>query len=118
MREARKASIYQHILPDSTFSSVSPTLSRENDLCFQANSPITSFTEIIHRRDPRSGPFAAAKRDEIRGIIEHGTFRIVMRFEAGKHPNTIPSRSVLALKHTEDGQDIYGTRFVVGGHID
>lgn len=38
---------------------------------------------------------------ELQLLIERDTFRIVLRSEAGKNPNIIPSRFVLHIKHTK-----------------
>lgn len=38
--------------------------------------------------------------------------------DASERPNILPSRSVLALKHSKDRTKIYRARFVVGGHKD
>jgi hypothetical protein len=40
-----------------------------------------SFTELLSPGDPRAKQFAAAKRDEILGLINRGTFKLVLRAE-------------------------------------
>jgi hypothetical protein len=46
--------------------------------------------------------FDQAKRDEIMGLIEHETFKLVQRKNTGPHPNFVPGRFVLAI-NTADG---------------
>lgn len=76
------------------------------------------WTEDLMTGDPREALFDDAKRQEILGLIERGTFRVVMEEEAGPNPNIIPSRYVLSIKHGEDDSVRYKARFVVGGHRD
>ena len=63
--------------------------------------------------------FDDAKRKEILGLIEKVTFKITLTEELGENepPNILPSRFVLAIKHT-DGGEIFKARFVLGGHMD
>ena len=76
------------------------------------------FTEVIHPKDPRAASFDQAKRDEIEGLIERGTFRLVLRADTERTANIIPSRFVLAIKTSDDGTEVYKARFVLGGHRD
>jgi len=75
-------------------------------------------TEVLKAGDPRECKFDEAKRQELMGLIDRGTFRIVLREEAGEKPNIIPARFVLAIKHNGDGSEKLKARFVVGGHRD
>jgi Reverse transcriptase (RNA-dependent DNA polymerase) len=50
-------------------------------------------------------------------LIERGTFRLILREDAGYLPNIIPSRFVLCIKH-ESGIEKLKARFVLGGHRD
>lgn len=108
----------------SSLLSKPPPLSEQNrqisraELRRQHNSPLTFFTETIFPHDPRSKLFDEAKIKEIKGLIDRGTFQIILRRDAGEDPNIIPSRFVLAIKHKKNGQDIFRARFVVGGHKD
>ena len=75
-------------------------------------------TEVIPPNDPRSSLLDDEKKQELLGLIEKGTFRIVLKENAGPNPNILPSRYVLAIKHAEDGSTKLKARFVVGGHKD
>jgi len=76
------------------------------------------FTEVIDPSDPRSALFSDAKRREIEGLIDRGTFPIVLQRDVEYEPNIIPSRFVLAIKKADDGTEAYKARFVLGGHRD
>ena len=76
------------------------------------------YTEIISPRDPRSGNFEEAKLKELKGLIEKGTFKIVLREEAGERPNITPTRFVLGIKHGDNGSELLKARFILGGHRD
>lgn len=76
------------------------------------------YTEIIKPGDPRENLFDEAKRKELIGLIERGTFRLVLREEMGENPNIIPSRFVLSIKHSINGEELFKARFVLGGHLD
>jgi hypothetical protein len=58
-----------------------------------------------------------AKQKELFGLIERGTFRLVLREDAGSNPNIIPSRFVLSIKH-ESGVEKLKARYFLGGHRD
>ena len=75
-------------------------------------------TETISPGDPRAEEFSDAKRKEILGLIEKGTFRIVLKEEAGPDPNVVPSRYVLTIKHSGDEKPVHNARLVLGGHRD
>jgi hypothetical protein len=68
--------------------------------------------------------FYQAKRDELMGLIERETFKLVRRKNAGPHPNIVPGRFVLAIKTADgsasgnSGSEILKVRFVLGGHRD
>lgn len=80
--------------------------------------PSVFITEIIEPDDPRSSHFDAAKRKEILGLIDRGTFAIVVRPDTDEKLNILPSRFVLAIKNTAEGKEILKARFVIGGHRD
>ena len=80
--------------------------------------PRILYTEVLTRGDPREKCFDDAKRQELMGLIEKGTFRVVLREEIGQNPNIVPSRYVLAIKHSETGETKMKARFVLGGHRD
>ena len=76
-------------------------------------------TEIISPNDPRSKLFDQAKKQELLGLLEKGTFKIVLAEEAGPNPNILPCRYVLAIKHSESSSSpTFKARFVIGGHRD
>ena len=52
------------------------------------------------------------------GFVERGTFKLVLEEEAGPNPNLMPSRYVLAIKHSSDGSTVYKARLVLVGHRD
>lgn len=83
-----------------------------------APGPVVHFTEVILPRDPRSGLFDEAKRREIEGLLQRGTFKLVLREELPSNPNIVPSRFVLAIKREGNGEEVFKARFVLGGHID
>ena len=78
------------------------------------------LTEVIHSKDPRatSRDMSQAKRDEIRGFLDRGTFSVILREEVPPDGNVLPGRFVLAIKSTEDGQVKFKARYVIGGHRD
>jgi Reverse transcriptase (RNA-dependent DNA polymerase) len=83
----------------------------------------TLHSVVIQNRDPRARLFDQAKQNEISGLFNKGTFRIVRRADVieehkGTRPNVLPSRFVLAIKHEDDGSERLKARLVVGGHRD
>jgi Reverse transcriptase (RNA-dependent DNA polymerase) len=82
--------------------------------------PVAAFvTEIVHPGDDRESMFDAAKRKEILGLIDRGTFQLVVRPEDdGEKLNVLPSRFVLAKKRKDDGEEVLKAGFVIGGHRD
>lgn len=76
------------------------------------------YTEVLRHGDPRTPLFDDAKRQELMGLLEKGTFRVVFRRDIGPNPNIVPSRYVLAIKHSENGDTKLKARFVLGGHRD
>jgi transposase InsO family protein len=82
--------------------------------------PVAAFvTETVHPGDDRESMFDAAKRKEILGLIDRGTFQLVVRPEDdGEKLNVLPSRFVLAIKRKDDGEEVLKARFVIGGHKD
>jgi hypothetical protein len=59
----------------------------------------------------------AAKREEILNLIRRGTFKIATLPE-NHNENSVPSRFVLAIKHSDTGETKCKARFAVGGHKD
>ena len=64
------------------------------------------LTEILQGDDPRasSTEMSEAKRKEIKGLLDRGTFRIILGEDIPPDGNVLPGRFVLAVKSTEDGQ--------------
>lgn len=77
-------------------------------------------TEILHPRDPRAnGPeMGAAVRKEIKGLLDRGTFKVILREEVPPDANVLPGRFVLAIKSSIDGEVKFKARYVIGGHRD
>ena len=57
-----------------------------------------------------------AKSDEIRGLLDRGTFSVILREEVPPDGNVPSGRFVLAIKSAEDGQVPFKARYVTGGH--
>ena len=78
------------------------------------------LTEIIPNRDERatSVEMREAKLQEIKNLLNRGTFKVILREEIPKDVNVLPGRFVLALKSTEDGEIKHKARYVIGGHRD
>lgn len=81
-------------------------------------NPKLLWTEEIHEGDPSKALFNDGNRKEILGLIERGTFKIVLEEKMGPCPNIMPSRFVCAIKHSDDGSVRFKARFVVRGHLD
>ena len=78
------------------------------------------ITEVLHPTDPRchSVEMSAAKKIEIKGLLDRGAFRIMLKEDLPKDANVLPGRFVLAIKSTDDGQVKFKARYVIGGHRD
>ena len=76
-------------------------------------------TEVLKPNDPRCHElrFDEAKRKELQGLLEKGTFRIVLRDE-DPNVHVMKGRFVLALKHVGTEQEVAKARFVVQGFSD
>lgn len=74
------------------------------------------LTEIISIKDPRarSREMTQAKKDEIRGLLDRGTFSVLLREEIPQDANVLPGR----FKSAEDGKIKFKARYVSGGHRD
>lgn len=58
------------------------------------------------------------KRKEIRGPLDRGTFRVMLREDIPDDGNVLPGRFVLSIKSTDDGEVKWKARYVIGGHRD
>ena len=82
--------------------------------------PMIMHTEVLTHGDPREPLFYEEKRKELEGLLKRGVFKICLKEEAGENPNVIPSRFVLAIKHSQNDDEPprLKARFVLGGHRD
>ena len=78
------------------------------------------MAEVINENDPRSSfpQMTEAKRQEIRGLLERGAFKVILREEIPPDANVLPGRFVLAIKSADNGQAKWKARYVIGGHRD
>jgi Reverse transcriptase (RNA-dependent DNA polymerase) len=75
------------------------------------------ITEVLSLGDLREKRFDSAKRDEILGLINRNTFRLVSR-SGENNPKIVPGRFVLAIKNPGTDKEFLKARFVLGGHQD
>lgn len=82
--------------------------------------PPVFSSEILPIDDPwrESLEFDDAKRKEFTGLIERGTFRIVLGEDARENLNIIPYRFALVIKQAETGDINLEVRFILGNHSD
>jgi hypothetical protein len=76
------------------------------------------ITEIIKPGDPRTEKFDEAKREEIQGLIDRGTWRVVAKEEVSDNANILEGRFVLAIKDEGTDKEVWKERFVVQGYRD
>ena len=78
------------------------------------------LTEVLKPNDPRASSFRMmkAKGEEIKGLLDRGTFKVVLREEILPNGNVLPGRFVLSIKSTEFGDEKSKARYVIGGHRD
>ena len=103
-------------LANSFFADLNKGLS-----CFSAsNNEAVYLTEIVDRADPRgnSQKMNAARRKEIKTLLERRRFKVMLREDVPPGGNILPGTIVLAIKSTEDGKVKYKVRYVIGGHRD
>ena len=77
-------------------------------------------TDIISDKDPRASchEMTAAKKAEIRDLLERGPFEVVIKKDVPPNANMLPGLFVLAIKSTEDNAVKFKARYVIGGHGD
>jgi Reverse transcriptase (RNA-dependent DNA polymerase) len=73
------------------------------------------LSEVIETSDPRIALFGAAKQKEIQGLIERGTWKVVLKDEMPEYPNIMGGRFVLTIKDSSTSKEIYKARYVVQG---
>jgi Reverse transcriptase (RNA-dependent DNA polymerase) len=80
----------------------------------------TFVTEVIRPSDTRSfdTKMKAAKQKQIRGLLERGTFKIVLRNDIPKGANKLGGRYVLTIKDSGTDREIWKARYVIQGHWD
>ncbi len=81
----------------------------------------TSFiTEVIKNNDPRafSPEMQQAIQKEVKGLIDAGTFKIILRENVLRDATILPRRFVQVNKSTVDNELKYKARFVFGRHRD
>lgn len=86
----------------------------------RALAPLSvNWTEVLKKSDPRysSPEMLEATRAEMVNLIKRGTFSLVVLPDDHRE-NVIPTKFVLALKHTTTGEITHKARFVLGGHRD
>ena len=78
------------------------------------------LTEILTPGDPRcsSKEITSAKKAEISNLHKRGTFKAILREESPDNANVLPGSFVSTIKSTEDGQEKFKARYVIGGHRD
>ena len=76
------------------------------------------LTEVVSPKDPRASQFADAKRKEIQGLIDRGTWKVVLKDELPDDANILKGRFVLAIKDGGTDKEIWKARYVVQGYKD
>lgn len=59
-----------------------------------------------------------AIREEIKGLLQRGTFKVILKKEIHGDANILPGRFLLAMKSSLDDNTKYRARYVVSGHRD
>lgn len=82
--------------------------------------PSILLTEVLAPNDPRSDSpqVLRAKEKEIAGLIDKGTFEVVVREEVPDGANILGGRMVLSIKNKGSDEEVFKARFVVQGHRD
>jgi hypothetical protein len=103
----------------SSYSNRAPGMHRAAYTKDEADVPVY-VTEAVENKDPRSNghEFSAAKQKELLGLLERGTFKVVLREEIPKNAPVMKGRFVLVIKNRETDQEIYKARYVVQGFLD
>jgi Reverse transcriptase (RNA-dependent DNA polymerase) len=84
------------------------------------NALSVGITECLHPSDPRglSEEFIAAKKIEIKGLIDKGTWRIAKKQSLPKDANILHGRSLLTIKNTRTESETFKARYIVRGYRD
>jgi hypothetical protein len=76
------------------------------------------IAEIIKQGDPRAMKFEEAKRKEIQGLIDRGTWKVVLKEDVPDNANILGGRFALAIKDEGTEKEVWKARFVVQGYRD
>ena len=104
------------------------SLQEPMDTLYEMMKPLTGnwklcrpfLTETLHPMDPRSDKpeFIEAKKREVKGLIDRGKWKVVLKEEVPKYSNILNGRFVLTIKNANTDHEIYKARYVVQGHRD
>jgi hypothetical protein len=74
-----------------------------------------SITEVVSTHNPlsTSARMTKGKIRELRGLIERGTFKVVLRAELPEKPNVMSTRFVLSIRHDVTNKELHKARLVV-----
>jgi Reverse transcriptase (RNA-dependent DNA polymerase) len=80
----------------------------------------TYVTEVLSPNDQRSNDpkMNQAKKREIKGLLERGTFRIILKSEIPQGANVLGGRYVLVIKDAGTEREVWKARYVIQGHRD
>ena len=80
----------------------------------------TFLSDNLHPSDPRCKwpEFAEASRKEIKGLVDRGTWKIVLKQDVPKGANILSGRYVLVIKNVVTDKPVFKARLVVQGHKD
>jgi hypothetical protein len=62
--------------------------------------------------------FISAAKQELMGLLERGTFKVVLREEIPKNALLMKGRFVSVIKNRDTDQEVYKARYVVQGFLD
>lgn len=76
------------------------------------------LTEVLDPDDDRAigKEMDDAKKNEIKNLLEKGTFKVILKEEIPHDGNVLPGRFILVIKSSIDGKTKYKDRYVIGGH--
>lgn len=99
---------------EALFTSVRSMSSRKYELTN------VNLTETLHPRDPRGNMpmFTEANRKEIKGLLEKGTWKVVLKREVPADAKMLSGRFVLTVKNANTDEEVYKARYVVQVHRD
>jgi hypothetical protein len=107
-----------HISSTSSYSNAAPGKRRLAYTQDDANVPV--IVSNAENKDPRaSGPdFSATDQKELLGLLERGTFKIVLREVFPKNAPVMKVCVVLVFKNCDADQEVYTARCGVRGLLD